>query len=364
MKTFTNTHTLLYHTNDSISIPLRYSIIEGTTWFIGKDVAAICGYKDTWRAIKYHVSPENTDHTIFNSRKLIIINYAGFKEIDPTEEHLNLFINHLPEASTPTEAPTVFTHPEFGELRTVEIDGVVWFVGKDVAEALGYSKSRNAIAAHVDEEDKTHAPIQGGCSTGVQDTIVINESGLYALILSSKLPSAKEFKHWVTAEVLPSIRKTGGYVNPSQSDLFLDTYLPFADQNTRLLFKTTLDTIQQQNNTIQQQNHTISHQEDIIRNLTSDIPLADKRQILNRIVRFGGSPHTRWPFLYREFDNKFHMNTKVQLEHYNETHKPKLQNRLDYIEHIGMFNDLAEIACVIFGPDIEKLSAQYYEICK
>ena len=364
MKTFTNTHTLLYHTNDSISIPLRYSIIEGTTWFIGKDVAAICGYKDTWRAIKYHVSPENTDHTIFNSRKLIIINYAGFKEIDPTEEHLNWFINHLPEASTPTEAPTVFNHPQFGELRTVEIDGVVWFVGKDVAEALGYSKSRNAIAAHVDEEDKTHAPIQGGCSTGVQDTIVINESGLYALILSSKLPSAKEFKHWVTSEVLPSIRKTGGYVNPSQSDLFLDTYLPFADQNTRLLFKTTLDTIQQQNNTIQQQNHTISHQEDIIRNLTSDIPLADKRQILNRIVRFGGSPHTRWPFLYREFDNKFHMNTKVQLEHYNETHKPKLQNRLDYIEHIGMFNDLAEIACVIFGPDIEKLSAQYYEICK
>lgn len=364
MKTFTNTHTLLYHTNDSISIPLRYSIIEGTAWFIGKDVAAICGYKDTWRAIKYHVSPENTDHTIFNSRKLIIINYAGFKEIDPTEEHLNWFINHLPEASTPTEAPTVFNHPEFGELRTVEIDGVVWFVGKDVAEALGYSKSRNAIAAHVDEEDKTHAPIQGGCSTGVQDTIVINESGLYALILSSKLPSAKEFKHWVTSEVLPSIRKTGGYVNPSQSDLFLNTYLPFADQNTRLLFKTTLDTIQQQNNTIQQQNHTISHQEDIIRNLTSDIPLADKRQILNRIVRFGGSPHTRWPFLYREFDNKFHMNTKVQLEHYNETHKPKLQNRLDYIEHIGMFNDLAEIACVIFGPDIEKLSAQYYEICK
>ena len=366
MKTFTNTHTLLYHTNDSISIPLRYSIIEGTTWFIGKDVAAICGYKDTWRAIKYHVSPENTDHTIFNSRKLIIINYAGFKEIDPTEEHLNWFINHLPEASTPTEAPTVFTHPEFGELRTVEIDGVVWFVGKDVAEALGYSNTKDAITAHVASEDKKL--IQRSEITTLEipnrGMTIINESGLYSLILSSKLPSAKDFKHWVTSEVLPSIRKTGGYVNPSQSDLFLDTYLPFADQNTRLLFKTTLDTIQQQNNTIQQQNHTISHQEDIIRNLTSDIPLADKRQILNRIVRFGGSPHTRWPFLYREFDNKFHMNTKVQLEHYNETHKPKLQNRLDYIEHIGMFNDLAEIACVIFGPDIEKLSAQYYEICK
>lgn len=105
MKIFTNTHTLLYHINDSISIPLRYSIIEGTTWFIGKDVAAICGYKDTWRAIKNHVSPENTDHTIFNSRKLIIINYAGFKEIDPTEEHLvckssfrSVYVNRNPNS--------------------------------------------------------------------------------------------------------------------------------------------------------------------------------------------------------------------------------------------------------------------------
>ena len=364
MKTFTNTHSLLYHINDSISIPLRYSTIEGTTWFIGKDVAAICGYKDTWRAIKYHVSPENIDHTIFESHKLIIINYAGFKELDSTGERLNWFVNHLPEAKSSIEAPTVFTHPQFGTVRTVEISGEVWFVGKDVAAALGYAKTENAIARHVDKEDKTLTPLQGGCSTGVQNTTIINESGLYSLILSSKLPSAKEFKHWVTSEVLPSIRKTGGYVNPSQSDLFLDTYLPFADQNTRLLFKTTLDTIQQQNNTIQQQNHTISHQEDIIRNLTSDIPLADRRQILNRIVRFGGSPHTRWPFLYREFDNKFHMNTKVQLERYNETHRPKLQNRLDYIEHIGMFNELAEIASVIFGPDIEELSAQYYEICK
>jgi len=363
MKTFTNTHTLLYHTNDSISIPLRYSIIEGTTWFIGKDVAAICGYKDTWRAIKYHVSPENTDHTIFNSRKLIIINYAGFKEIDPTEEHLNWFINHLPEADSPTEAPTVFTHPQFGTLTVIQKeDNELWFVGKEVAAKLGYKDTPKAVKAHVSTDDRGVGVLP--TLKGSQQMTIINESGLYSLILSSKLPSAKEFKHWVTAEVLPSIRKTGGYVNPSQSDLFLDTYLPFADQNTRLLFKTTLDTIQQQNNTIQQQNHTISHQEDIIRNLTSDIPLADKRQILNRIVRFGGSPHTRWPFLYREFDNKFHMNTKVQLEHYNETHKPKLQNRLDYIEHIGMFNDLAEIACVIFGPDIEKLSAQYYEICK
>ena len=106
----------------------------------------------------------------------------------------------------------LFKHEEFGEIRTLNIDGEPWFVGKDIAEVLGYAKARNAIATHVDEEDKTPALIQGGCSTGSQTTIIINESGLYSLILSSKLPSAKKFKHWVTAVVLPSLRKHGAYI--------------------------------------------------------------------------------------------------------------------------------------------------------
>ena len=106
----------------------------------------------------------------------------------------------------------IFENPQFGEIRTMTQDGEPWFVGKDVAELLGYVKPQNAIAAHVDDEDKTLAPIQGGCSTGTQNTIIINESGLYSLILSSKLPTAREFKRWVTSEVLPSIRKTGGYI--------------------------------------------------------------------------------------------------------------------------------------------------------
>lgn len=106
---------------------------------------------------------------------------------------------HLSEASTPTEAPTVFNHPEFGELRTVEISGEPWFVGKDVAEALGYSNASKAIITHVADEDKIIKMLpnsQNGKTVG--KTYIINESGLYALILSSKLPSAKEFKHWVT----------------------------------------------------------------------------------------------------------------------------------------------------------------------
>lgn len=110
----------------------------------------------------------------------------------------------------------IFQNPEFGEIRTVEVDGEPWLVGKDVAQALGYSNPRKALDDHVDAEDK----IQGDGVT-IRDSIgreqhptIINESGLYSLVLSSKLPGAKKFRRWVTSEVLPSIRKTGGYNLP------------------------------------------------------------------------------------------------------------------------------------------------------
>ena len=104
----------------------------------------------------------------------------------------------------------IFNSPEFGQIRSVEIDGEPWLVGKDVAVALGYSNPRKALIDHVDEEDKGVTK----CDTpgGTQEMTIINESGLYSLILSSKLPGAKKFKRWVTSEVLPSIRKTGGYL--------------------------------------------------------------------------------------------------------------------------------------------------------
>ena len=100
----------------------------------------------------------------------------------------------------------LFKSADFGEIRTLIMDNEPWFVGRDVAEILGYSNSRDALAKRVDEEDKGVAK----CDTlgGMQDLTIINESGLYSLILSSKLPNAKKFKHWVTSEVLPSIRKT------------------------------------------------------------------------------------------------------------------------------------------------------------
>lgn len=104
----------------------------------------------------------------------------------------------------------IFDNPEFGKIRGLMLDGDPWFVGKDVATALGYSNPRDALARHVDSEDKNTVAFHDGIQ-GNPNMTIINESGLYSLILSSKLPTAKRFKHWVTSEVLPAIRKTGRY---------------------------------------------------------------------------------------------------------------------------------------------------------
>ncbi len=113
----------------------------------------------------------------------------------------------------------IFRNAMFGIIRTMaDENGQPWFVGKDVADALGYKKPQNALSIHVDGEDKTTALIQGTGSNYKTQAIVINESGLYSLILSSKLDTAKQFKHWVTAEVLPQIRLTGGYIPLHDAD--------------------------------------------------------------------------------------------------------------------------------------------------
>ena len=111
----------------------------------------------------------------------------------------------------------IFNNAEFGEIRSMEIGGEPWFVGKDVATALGYAKPENAVSNHVDSEDKTSTLIQGSGSNYKSKAIIINESGLYSLILGSKLDGAKRFKRWVTSEVLPAIRKTGAYATDSKA---------------------------------------------------------------------------------------------------------------------------------------------------
>lgn len=109
----------------------------------------------------------------------------------------------------------IFNNPEFGDIRTMERDGAPWFVGKDVAAALGYKDATKAARERVDTEDRGVAKMD--TPSGQQEMTIINESGLYALALGSKLPTARKFKRWVTSEVIPSIRKHGGYINGQEN---------------------------------------------------------------------------------------------------------------------------------------------------
>lgn len=126
----------------------------------------------------------------------------------------------------------IFENPEFGSIRIVEINNEPWFVGKDVAEVLGYADTFGAIKKHVENEDKQNC--QNDSFESNRGLTIINESGLYSLILSSKLPKAKEFKHWVTSEVLPAIRKHGGYLSPEKIEEVL------SDPDTIIKLATTL----------------------------------------------------------------------------------------------------------------------------
>ena len=135
----------------------------------------------------------------------------------------------------------VFTNDEFGKVRTLMINNEPWFVGKDVAEVLGYTDVSHTILDHVDEEDRMNSKTQGqnAPELGQRGSWLINESGLYSLILSSKLPTAKKFKRWVTSEVLPSIRKTGGYVMPKTFSEALMAYAKEVEVRERLELENT-----------------------------------------------------------------------------------------------------------------------------
>lgn len=118
---------------------------------------------------------------------------------------------------------TLFSNPEFGEIRTVDVNGDTWFIGADIASVLGYSNVRDAIAKHIDDEDKASVAIHDGRQS--RNMTAINESGVYALIFGSKLEKAKQFKHWVTSEVLPAIRKHGAYANAQTDQTAVDIQL-------------------------------------------------------------------------------------------------------------------------------------------
>lgn len=259
----------------------------------------------------------------------------------------------------------IFENEEFGQVRTIVIDNEPWFVGKDVATALGYSNASKAVSAHVSEEDRILKTLKADSQNGnvvKTQTALINESGLYALIFGSKLESAKEFKHWVTSKVLPSIRKTGGYVN--NDELFINTYLPFADDATKMLFSSTLETVRKQNDLIKKQKDEILHQKEVITGLTNDVDIYKKRSIINRICkRRQGNYANRYKELYKCFRESYHVDLEARCEGFNlrQNKKKDKLTTIAYAEQFGFIDDLFECCAKLYETEVKEVLNQMIE---
>lgn len=270
--------------------------------------------------------------------------------------------------TTTTAAPevTVFknlVHPEFGELRTVEIDGEPWFVGKDVATALGYSNTRDSLSRHIDNEDKTSVVIPDSGSNYKSKTTLINESGLYSLILSSKLPSAKEFKHWVTSEVLPSIRKNGAYIR-NQENMTPAEIVARGLIAAQKIIEEREKEIVHLNNRCGRLTQTIAEKQDVINAISRNVPAPTKRMMLNRVMR-RRSPElaqSRWSYLYARFDEIYHKNVKIRMKNYNaEPGHRKCYSILDFIEKVlNMLDELYDLAVKLFESDFTQLMQEMH----
>ena len=251
------------------------------------------------------------------------------------------------------------------EVEVLEVEGQVLFNAKHVAEILDI-KNVNDNISKMNEKQVVKLTNSAIGKTDIRNLNnagenFLTESGVYKLVFKSHKPEAEKFSDWVTDEVLPTIRKTGGYVN--NDELFIATYLPYADESTKLIFAQTLKTVREQNETIKQQKAEIMHKEDVIIGLVEDIDLATKRQRITQIVRYGasGNYQDRYSLLYTEFERKYHCNLKLRME--SCTIKPKIKNKMDYIDRqMNMIPQLYEIACKLFENDVEKLKSEWDNI--
>ena len=259
----------------------------------------------------------------------------------------------------------IFNHPEFGNLRCIEKDGEPWFVGKDVATALGYSNTRKAVLVHVDAEDK--GVTKWDTPGGIQEMTIINESGLYSLILSSKLESAKRFKRWVTSEVLPCIRKHGGYV-VGQDNMPKEVLLAHAVLESQKIIEENAREIAKLHNECTLLNDQVEHSQEIIDAFSKNITPSEKRAILNRLMTWhhGAVAGSRWTVLYREFEAKYHFNLDVRIRNYNKNPDNKrIKSKLEYVDRVlGMLDQLYELAVKLFHSDAEALIEEMYYVRK
>lgn len=246
-----------------------------------------------------------------------------------------------------------------------EKDGTVYLKLETVARGLGFTeiaKSGNeCVKWSRIKKYLRDLKFIDTCVDGAEIPDFIPENIFYRLAMKAKNETAEKFQAKVADEIIPTIRKTGGYV--ANDDLFIETYLPYADEETKALFRVTLNNSRKKNEIIEKQKQEIQHKENVIVGLVDNVTLAEKRQILNRVVRYNhANYYERWSILYREFENKYHIDLQHRFEKYNETHKPKCRRKLDYIDKVmNKVPELYEIAVKLYENDIKALVKEMYD---
>lgn len=202
----------------------------------------------------------------------------------------------------------VFENPEFGKLTVLTIDGEPWFIGSEVAELLGYQLTRKSVWSHVDPMDKNTVPIRNGNKRGNPNKVIINESGLYSLVMRSKIKSARKFQRWVTSEVLPSIRKHGAYMTREK---ILEV---LREPESLITLLESLKEEQEKNAALTQRNQALDAENSVLAKAESAWSDA---ALLNRLVRkyaskTGGDFQFAWNTLYRKALYKYGINLRAR----------------------------------------------------
>ena len=246
----------------------------------------------------------------------------------------------------------IFKNERFGEIRIKKIDNEFYLVGKDVAEILGYKDTSKAITRHVEEDDRMKCPVVDNIGRE-QETWIINESGFYSLIISSEMKEAKEFKKWVTKDVLPSIRKHGMYA----TDELLE--------NPDLLIQVATK-LKEEKEKNKQLKLELAYKSEIIEGVTNNIDVYKKQDILNRVVKHKGANYKeRWGELYKVYRETHHIDLKARKEGYNKTQirsKDKCKSVIEYAVKFGHIDNLYNIALKLYETDMNEIIEKIREV--
>ena len=250
----------------------------------------------------------------------------------------------------------IFKNEEFGEVRTLQLNNEPMFCLTDICKALGLTQP-SKVKERLNEKGVTSIPTL--TKGGNQNLLYINESNLYKTIFQSRKESAERFTDWVISEVLPTIRKTGGYVN--NDELFVNTYLPFADQQTKSMFWQTLHSIRTQNEMIIKQKEELEYKQEII-NGFCDVDVYTKRTVICRICKKNANNNfaNRWSELYNCFRETYHIDLPLRKDSCNigKAKKDQCSSIIDYAEKFGHIDNLYKCCVSLYESETNDVLQQ------